>query len=773
MYLPRAVITKVRVMAPRTSLNTSRFAKTVYLVLAAVLTLTSAQLFYGYLLLQTGGDWSAPLDDVFIHFDYARATARGFPFQWSEGNGYSSGNTSITYPFVLALGYWIGFRGPSLMVWALMIAAISVLAFLWVIPRWFRGLPHWTSWFAPPFMLSVGGLCWTLWSGMEVALLLMIWAAMSALCFDLLEKRISPTKGGWLIGLVGAAMVMTRPESATTLACSGLFVVIGLRKRNSWIQHLQTLARIGLPGAAALVIQMVSNRMLTGEASANGAIAKLAYFHPYMSSSEKIDNYLGHLKWSVERICEHHLGNIFPWGYLPLALAILALADRRTRFAAAWLLSCVVSWYLLVALNGQVRWQNQRYLMPAVAWGLIASTLGLGVLLVPDVPFQSPKRTWRLWMTNLAALGAIGLGLLVVAEWTHLLPTSKSYGIHLAEMLVGSISLAALLVGQPQSSSRWQTFRLLTGTGAALVIVGLYWYGEHTQYRDQVWFFGRASRNIHDQQMLVGTKLRLQNPRPRRVLVGDAGAIMYTSDLPGFDIIGLGGYGKLPLARAGVHGLGATLELMEHMAPADRPDVFAIYPHWFRELPHWFGQRLYAVPAPGNVICAGYEKVVYQADWHLLGTGNTPRSLQRGENLVATLDVADLISERQAEYVFPHPHAGYVSMRVLPDPHQPQSDMWDAGRLIPDGRSETMKFRALPTGKPLRLLIRTVADEDLKIQVETGSFRQSVAVKKQPGWVEVSVPIPAEHVHSEMSFRLTPLAGEWITYHLWLAHLPS
>ena len=53
------------------------------------------------------GEWSARLDDVFIHFDFARATARGHPFEWSEGNGYSSGGTSLLYPFVLAIGYFV------------------------------------------------------------------------------------------------------------------------------------------------------------------------------------------------------------------------------------------------------------------------------------------------------------------------------------------------------------------------------------------------------------------------------------------------------------------------------------------------------------------------------------------------------------------------------------------------------------------------------------------------------------------------------------------
>ena len=31
---------------------------------------------------------------------------------------------------------------------------------------------------------------------------------------------------------------------------------------------------------------------------------------------------------------------------------------------------------VLVALNGQVRWQNERYVMPAVAWMLIMTALG-------------------------------------------------------------------------------------------------------------------------------------------------------------------------------------------------------------------------------------------------------------------------------------------------------------------------------------------------------------------------------------------------------------
>ena len=46
----------------------------------------------------------APLDDVYIHFDFARSLAQGHPFEWMPGNGYSSGETSPLYAVVLAIG---------------------------------------------------------------------------------------------------------------------------------------------------------------------------------------------------------------------------------------------------------------------------------------------------------------------------------------------------------------------------------------------------------------------------------------------------------------------------------------------------------------------------------------------------------------------------------------------------------------------------------------------------------------------------------------------
>src|SRR5512142_3328186 len=121
------------------------------------------------------GLWSAPLDDTFIHFDFARSTARGFPFQWIDGNGYSSGGTSLLYPFVLALGMLIGFRGLSAMHFAALLATTCVFAAALGLRRLFVGLPKTASYALPFALLGVGALTWSMFSGMELALFLAVW----------------------------------------------------------------------------------------------------------------------------------------------------------------------------------------------------------------------------------------------------------------------------------------------------------------------------------------------------------------------------------------------------------------------------------------------------------------------------------------------------------------------------------------------------------------------------------------------------------------------
>ena len=681
-----------------------------YILVSTTAILVAARAFYGEMHSQTGGEWSAPLDDVFIHFDYARSIARGYPFQWSEGNGYSSGNTSITYPFVLALGYWVGFRAQSLMLWAAIVACCSTLAFLLACHRLTIALPSWARLLVPLVVLSLGALDWSLFSGMEVAFFLGVWGWGLVLATDLrFAPPLAVSRAGWKLGIVGALLVATRPEAATSLAVLGLSAGwLAWRSHRSATVAIATVARAGLPAIAFLITQAVVNKLLTGESSASGAIVKLAINNPFMTPEEKWNDYLFHLSYTVRRNIEHHFASVKLAGFIPVALALVALASRRTRGAAAILLASCTSFLLLVAMNGQVRWQNERYTMPAVAWLFVAAALGLGALL-------SGART---------ALQRVTLPLRVPV---------------------------------------------------ALALATLFVVFQAPKMKDQIWFFGRASRNIRDQHLRAGQVLRRLNPLPRRVAVGDAGALMYSSDLPGLDIIGLGGYHRFPFARAGVHGIGATIELIERMPPADRPDVFAIYPTWFPDVAAIFGRPVASVWVEGNVICGGAEKGIYRADWRLLGTGDRPRTIKPDEVVLDTVDIADLISEQEHHYVFQGPQTGFVQLRVLPDPADTTRDLFDAGRSVLPGRRETFTLRAPTSQAPARLIIRSAPVDKGRLEVSVNSQPVgAVEVTAADGWSELSVPLPPSAATGQpIQVSLTARdMREWTHFHSWLVERP-
>ncbi len=705
-----------------------RIDSVLYPVFAALCTLYAALFFYGSLHRQTHGAWSAPLDDVFIHFDYARATARGYPFQWSEGNGFSSGNTSLSYPFALALGYWVGFRDLAIMRWAAIVACISILAFFLAAGRLAEPRGRWAKYLIPPAVLSLGALDWSLFSGMENAFHLGVWGVALVPVLRLVretkreaskDRHRRVTQLGWLAGLAGALLYATRPESVVCVASFAIFAAVAVRRADGNRAAVATVLRIGVPGAVAVVAQAVANRAFTGEWSANGAIAKLAINNPYMTGEDKLAQYVDLLKYVVLRNTQHHFADALPWGWLVPIVALIPLFSRRLRSAAILLWAQVAGWLALVALNGQVRWQNERYTMAAVAWLFVLAALGIATLL--------------------------GGASAEPAEASATAPRAQPREPHL------------------------QRAREALRVGLALGIVAVFWTHQIPNMRDQIWFFGRASRNIRDQHIVAGKVLA--ELHARRVLVGDAGALMYSSDRAGLDIIGLGGYHDLPFARAGVHGLGASLELLERLDPSERPDLMAIYPSWWGDLPTLFGERLTQIPVVGNVICGGSEKVIYRADWSTFDASPEPRTIKPSELLVDELDVADLVSEKAHRYVFPTPAMGFVDFRILADPALPARDLFDAGRVIQPGHSEIAVMRAPRAGG--RLVVRSVVGHRVTIQVHAaGNAIGRLTLDPARGWTEASLALPPD-LAPYFQLELSPVESDWLDCHVWIVEPKS
>jgi hypothetical protein len=311
-------------------------------------------------------------------------------------------------------------------------------------------------------------------------------------------------------------------------------------------------------------------------------------------------------------------------------------------------------------------------------------------------------------------------------------------------------------------------------TRVLTVVVALLLFHAHqvVKMRDQKWFFGRACRNIRDQHIETGRWLRAVHPR--RVLVGDAGAMIYASDRPGLDIIGLGGYHTLPFARAGVQGLTATIELMEHLRADELPDLLAIYPSWWGILPTWFGAGVVArVPAVGNVICGGYEDVVYVADWHLLRTGEAARGVPTGLTVRDTVDVADLVSEAAHRYTFgpPGSESGFTDLKILADPSDPDKDLMDGGRELAAGGAETMRFTGVTPGRDATILLRAAPVGSTSVHlVVNGQALPPLAFDHRDAWIEPSVVVPARLVRATLDVAvINDGPSTFVDYHAWVA----
>ncbi len=344
---------------------------------ALALALAAALAFYVPALRATGGDWPAPLDDVFIHYDFARATAQGHPFEWIAGQGYSSGETAPLYPFLLAIGYLIGFRGLWLGGWAAALAVASLVVMMRGLRTLMIPAPEPLAWVAAIVLVGFGVLDWSWFSGMETAVLGA--ALVQGLVATQHARGAAPTaraRAQWIVGAWGATLVLLRPEASVVVLAMGVVVA----RRAGSGSALAALARSGTPAAAALGAVLLANRVLTGDAQSAGALLKLLSENPYLSDVDRalalVEN-LALVRWKVLEAGLSARAGL--WPLLP-SLAIVALFARRTRALACVCLSGALGWTLLAGWNGASRYQNFRYFMPPLALVLVAAGLGLSAL---------------------------------------------------------------------------------------------------------------------------------------------------------------------------------------------------------------------------------------------------------------------------------------------------------------------------------------------------------------------------------------------------------
>jgi len=737
-----------------------------FALISAVATLTCAHGFYRSMGHQTGGVWSAPLDDVFIHLDFARQTARGAWLEWAPGNGYSSGATSPLYACLLALAYLVGARGSSLLVVAALLAMAScwgaLLAFRRGYVRLGPGLPPAAGLLAMPLVFyAVGAVDWAFWSGMEVALFVGLHALVfSSWCRHAARGRSPSGREAWIFGASCVLLVATRPEALVTVLWFSLSLAyLGTGHR------LRTFLTGSIPSVAFVAGLGRINHWQTGDGTAYGALVKLAWYNPTLSLADKWLDYRENLEHVLRAVFQTHVGSVTHGSCILFALGVLALGDRVRRKGALLLWAQCISWFLLISVNGQVRWQNERYAMPAVAWLLVLAAYGVA---------SARRASAGAWL----AAAVAGIGTFFATAIPDVYERGARWPFEVRELgaLVGTVPVWWWWCGGFVVAAML-AWRFGTGGRIAALVLAAAVLADVTEpnIRTQRWFYGRASKNILEQQYQLGTWLRQQGGRERgRVLVGDAGAILYASDWKGLDLIGLGGYHDVPFARAGAFGLGASIELLERLPVSDRPSLIAIFPSWWESLPLFFTSEVVRrFPIEGNVICGDFEHVLYRADWSLLRTGARPRMIPSELRVVDELDTGDLVDERAHRYEYgPLRKNGKVTYKILRD--LDDHDLLDAGRRLAMGSSERFVLRGAKPDQRAFVFVRT-APEGLQefrvttrgagMETHTSSFR----LEETGAFVETPVPVDPP-VAAEVTVEIEALGtGDFVDYHVYFA----
>jgi hypothetical protein len=462
------------------------------------------------------GEPAVPLDDAYIHFQYARALAEGRFFAFQPGEGYTSGATSLLWPAMLAPFYLLGLRDTAI-IWAawlwgwlfLGLLAVEVKRLAAPLVGDLGGVG------AAGITLLFGGYTWFAASGMEVSPLaytLALSARLGAAWAERPEERTPALRNRLLaVAILGP---LVRPEgmvaSALVLAVLLAFAPSG---SSTQVEKIRTRSWALLALLGPLLPPLI-NRLLTGHFSTTTTQVKWMGLNPYYGGP----NFWGSTRGNLDTFFKFLLDGrewsaiFIPAGSFPVAMgalaAILYAGARTGRWARAALVLALAAGMALPTTYLSFLWNRLRYLWPfAFAWAI-----------------------------GLACLGR------AVAD--------------LAATIRPRYAVAGLL---------------LTGAMGGML-------GHHLPWTmDDV---AQSASAIHRQQVHLGRWARERLPAGSRIGVNDTGAIAYFSGHKVFDVVGLTTPREARYWVAGPGSRYEHYERLHRQDPAQLPTHFIVYPHW-------------------------------------------------------------------------------------------------------------------------------------------------------------------------------------------------
>ncbi|MDL5154644.1 hypothetical protein [Actinomycetospora termitidis] len=311
-----------------------------------------------------------PLDDVYIHLQYARQVGLGEFLRYQADAPRTTGASSLLYVLLLGAASVVVPSGLLLYA-AIAFGVVCFVATVVLVALLGRELASRRVGLVAAVLTALcGPLLWGVTSGMEVALVAVLVAGV--LLAFVREQQL----GRFVVTpVVAVPLVLTRPEGLVLVVAVTVGAVVTLvrgRRRPAVGNGL-----LVLPPLAALA-QLGLYRLLTGSAENTGLQAKSFVSLPLGSPLEVADRVVTTARTALELVGGVTTTEVVGPGVLVLAaigLASLALSGRRV---VAGVVALGLAGVLLAVSTLQTAlWHDGRYLQPFLPAVVLLAVLGI------------------------------------------------------------------------------------------------------------------------------------------------------------------------------------------------------------------------------------------------------------------------------------------------------------------------------------------------------------------------------------------------------------
>ncbi len=527
------------------------------------------------------GVFGFPLDDSWIHAQFARNLALGNGFSYNPGVP-ASGSTAPLWTLVSATGYLTtGDPVLSAKVLGVLFFGFTVF-FVYAIVRTMTSDPR-QALFAAIVTASLPRLTWASLSGMEVTLTVML--SLAGILTHILYARVGDRRQYLSTVLFGLA-TLARPECAVFFVAAMIDRVLA----SVLIRWRELAARDWLVPVivhAALFLVIIAPFLIFSKRFGVGFLPNTAYAKALVWDRGLLAAFA---KGSVREVVKSF--TVYPFDYF-LSFLVESLTNNLALFVFS-----SFGFLRLVLSNPYAEGSRCRsFIVPLSA---VLFPLAIGIV----VPFGTASFQEGRYAAPVAPL------MLIIG----------TVGLYEAARYGARIFSEAKSMGRPaklvlEKSLVW-LFMLLV----------LFVQGRHIWLRSDL--HGREVDNIETMQVTLGKWIDRHLPRDAVVAVNDVGAIAYFSNRELLDTVGLISPDILAYRRQGQSADAAMFSLLK----AKRPDYAVLFPDWYPESvrKRLIFEPIHTVVLDENVICGGDEMVVYKLNWDVLESpeGTSKRELE-------------------------------------------------------------------------------------------------------------------------------------------------